>query len=259
MEEKSLRLPPQNIDAEKALLGSIIIKPDSILDVLEHINESSFYSEKHRIIFQSINELFQKNEAIDILTLASNLRDKKKLDSIGGEAYLIELSTIVPSAANIDYYAKIVRDKDIKRRLIKAAERINNLGYDESEEPEISIDKAEKEIFEVSKNIGSSEFVQISETLKEAYERMEKLQEGEGKLRGIPTGFKSLDYKLSGFQPSDLIILAARPSVGKTALSLDIIRRIAVNEGKSVAFFSLEMSKDQLIDRMLAAEAGVDA
>ena len=254
-----LRIPPQNIDAEKALLGSIIIKSESIFDVLESINENSFYSDKHKIIFKAMIDLFQKNEPIDLLTLSAELKNKKELDAIGGEAYLAELSAIVPSAANIEYYTKIVSEKAIKRHLIEASEKINEFGYNEEEPTEISIDKAEKEIFEVSKNIGNAEFHQISESLKDSYERLEKLQEGGDKVRGIPTGFSSLDYKLSGFQPSDLIILAARPSVGKTSLALDIARKIAINHKKTIAFFSLEMSKDQLTDRMLSAEAQVDA
>ncbi len=254
-----LRIPPQNIDAEKALLGSILIKSDSIFDVLELVNENSFYSDKHKIIFKAMMDLFQKNEPIDLLTLSAILKNKKELDAIGGESYLAELSAIVPSAANIDYYTKIVSEKAVKRHLIQASEKINELGYDEEEDSEISIDKAEKEIFEVSKHIGSSEFFEISSSLKDSYERLERLQEGGDKIRGVPTGFKALDYKLSGFQPSDLIILAARPSVGKTSLSLDIARKIAINEKKTIAFFSLEMSKEQLTDRMLSAEAQVDA
>jgi len=254
-----LRIPPQNIDAEKALLGSIIINSESIFEVLEQINENSFYSEKHKIIFKAMMDLFRKNEPIDLLTLSAELKNKKELTSIGGEAYLAELSAVVPSAANVEYYTKIVAEKAIKRHLIEASEKINELGYNEEEAAEISIDKAEKEIFEVSKNIGNAEFHQISDSLKDAYERLEKLQENGDKIRGVPSGFPSIDYKLSGFQPSDLIILAARPSVGKTSFALDIARKVAVNEKKTVAFYSLEMSKEQLTDRMLSAEAGVDA
>ena len=254
-----LRVPPQNIDAEKALLGSIIIKSESIFDVLESINESSFYSDKHAIIFKSMMGLFQKNEPIDLLTLSAELRNKKELDAIGGETYLAELSALVPSAANIEYYTKIVSDKATKRHLITASEIINAIGYDEEESTEVSIDKAEKEIFEVSKNIGNAEFHEIGDSLKDSYERLESLQEGGDKIRGVSSGFASIDYKLSGFQPSDLIILAARPSVGKTSFALDIARKVAVEGKKTVAFYSLEMSKEQLTDRMLSAEAQVDA
>jgi len=259
MTKPKLRIPPQNIDAEKAMLGSVIIKSESIFEVLEHVNESSFYSDKHQIIFKSMMDLFQKNEPIDLLTLSVELKNKKELESIGGETYLAELSALVPSAANIEYYTKIVAEKATKRHLIRASEVINAIGYDEEESTEVSIDKAEKEIFEVSKNIGNAEFHQISDSLKDSYERLEKLQEGGDKIRGVASGFHSIDYKLSGFQPSDLIILAARPSVGKTSLALDIARKVAVEGKKTVAFYSLEMSKEQLTDRMLSAEAQVDA
>ena len=254
-----LRIPPQNVDAEKALLGSVIINSESIFEVIEQVNEDSFYSEKHKIIFKSMMDLFRKNEPIDLLTLSSELKNKKELSSIGGETYLAELSAVVPSAANVEYYTKIVADKSIKRHLIKASEKINELGYDEEESTEVSIDKAEKEIFEVSKNIGNAEFHQIADSLKDSYERLEKLQNGGDKIRGVPSGFASIDYKLSGFQPSDLIILAARPSVGKTSFALDIARKVSVEGKKTVAFYSLEMSKEQLTDRMLSAEAQVDA
>ena len=254
-----LKIIPQNLDAEKALLGSIIIKPDSLYEILEYVGEESFYSEKHKIVYKCITELFSKNEPIDLLTVTSALKDKKLLDSVGGEVFVAELASAVPSAANIGHYAKIVQEKAVKRALIEASEKISQIGFDEEESSESSVDKAEKEIFSISQKIGSSAFEMISDTLAEAYERLEKLQEGDEKIRGIPTGFASLDHKLSGFQPSDLIILAARPSVGKTSLALDIARKIAVEHKKSIAFFSLEMSKSQLVDRMLAAEAMVDA
>ncbi|MCK5589040.1 MAG: replicative DNA helicase [Candidatus Pacebacteria bacterium] len=259
MIKEDLRLPPQNIDAEKALLGSVLIKSDSLYEVLEDISPNSFYADKHKIIFQSILELFNKNEPVDLLTLSSNLKDKGRLEAIGGEAYIAELTTAVPSAANIDYYSKIVQEKYIKRRLIEASEKISEIGFRESEEVEASIDEAEKEIFSIVSGMGGSEFHNIANVTKEAYSRLEKLQEGSDKLRGVATGFSSLDYKLSGFQPSDLIILAARPSVGKTSLALDFARKVAIDHKKSVAFFSLEMSKEQLTDRMLGAEAMIDA
>ncbi len=253
------RIPPQNIDAEKALLGSILIKSDSLHEILESIRPESFYSDKHKIIFQSILDLYNKNEPIDLLTLSSILLNKKLLESIGGESYIAELSSSTPSAANIEYYGKIVSDKSVKRKLISAAEKISEIGFDEESETETSIDDAEREIFAIAQDLSSAEFHQMSDTARAAFERLEKLQDGSEKLRGIPTGYKTLDMKLNGFQPSDLIILAARPSVGKTSLALDFTRKIAVEHGKSVAFFSLEMSKEQLTDRLLSAEAKVDS
>jgi replicative DNA helicase len=255
----SFRIPPQNIDAEKALLGSILIKSDSLYEVLETINPESFYSDKHKIIFQSIIDLSDKNEPVDLLTLSSDLANKKLLESIGGESYIAELSSSAPSAANIEYYGKIVADKSIKRKLISASEKITEIGFDEEMESERSIDNAEKEIFSIAQTLSSAEFHNITDTAKTAFERLEKLQDGSEKLRGVPTGYKSLDMKLNGFQPSDLIILAARPSVGKTSLALDFTRKIAVEHKKSVAFFSLEMSKEQLTDRLLSSESRVDA
>ncbi len=260
MDAKSgFRIPPQNIDAEKALLGSILIKSDSLYEILEIINPESFYAEKHKIIFQSVLDLHEKNEPIDLLTLSADLQNKKLLESVGGESYIAELSTSAPSAANIEHYGKIVAEKAIKRNLISAAEKISEIGFDEEAEAETSIDDAEREIFSIAQSLSSAEFHSMSDTAKAAFERLEKLQDGSNKLRGVPTGYKSLDMKLNGFQPSDLIILAARPSVGKTSLALDFTRKIAVDYGKSVAFFSLEMSKEQLTDRLLSAESSVDS
>ena len=258
-EVTNLKIPPQNVDAEKALLGSVMLNPDSLYEILEYIKPAVFYSEKHNIIFESIMDLVSKSEPVDLLTVSSSLKNKNKLKEIGGDVYLTELASFVPSASNILHYAKIVSEKYIKRKLIEASEKISSIGFDEEEEIEKSIDMAEKEIFEISSSLSSSEFAQMETVLKEAYERLESLQSGTSALRGIPTGFSSLDQKLSGFQRGDLIIVAARPSVGKTALALEMARKIAVNEEKSVAVFSLEMSKGQLTDRMLAAEANVDA
>lgn len=258
-EISNLKIPPQNIDAEKALLGSIMLNPEALYEVLEYIKPSVFYSEKHNLIFDVMMGLTSKSEPIDLLTVSSALKDKNKLKEIGGDAYLTELAGFVPSASNVSHYGKIVAEKYIKRKLIEASEKISTIGFDEGEDVERSIDMAEKEIFEISSSLSSSEFAEMEDVLKEAYERLESLQDGSSTIRGIPTGFNSLNQKLSGFQRGDLVILAARPSVGKTALALDMARKVSVNDGMSVAVFSLEMSKGQLTDRMLAAEAGVDA
>ncbi len=258
-EISNLKLPPQNIDAEKALLGSVLIKGDSLYEVMEILSPEIFYSEKHKIIFESVLDLFSRNEPIDLLTLSSNLKDKNQLENVGGDLYLTELTQAVPSSANIEHYAKIVLAKYIKRKLIGASEKISAIGFNEEIDSESSIDDAERVIFEISQKIGSGEFAHIEDTLKNAFERLEKLQDGSSSLRGVPTGFSSLDSKLSGFQKSDLIILAARPSVGKTSLALDIARKVSVDDKKTIAFFSLEMSKEQLTDRLLSAEARVDA
>lgn len=252
------RIPPQSIDAEKALLGSILIKQDAIFEIMEYIHPESFYAQKHEYIFQAMLDLFSQAEPIDMLTLSHKLSSKELLDTIGGEVYLAEIAGSVPSSTNVEHYAQIVFNTYIKRRIIDAASTISEIGYEGESNVEEVIDKAEKELFAISQDMSSSEFIDMNTLSKEASERLMALQDGKTKLRGVPTGFASLDRKLSGFQPGDMIILAARPSVGKTSLALDFVRKIAVTHKKSVAFFSLEMSKDQLMDRMLSAESRVD-
>ncbi|MFC1801970.1 replicative DNA helicase, partial [Patescibacteria group bacterium] len=257
---KTLRVPPQNIDSEKALLGSILLKPNSLHDILDFTTEDSFYSEKHRMIFQAIKQLFSKAEPIDLLTLSSVLKEKKLLDQVGGNVYITELVNVVPTASNAEYYAKMVHDKYISRRLISASEEINEIGYNEAVDIEESVDKAEKAVFDITNSIsGDKKFIDIKDTLGEAWERLDKLSNSNGEMRGIPSGFRDLDNKLSGFQKSDLIIIAARPSVGKTSLALDIARQVAVQNNKPVGVFSLEMGSQQLVDRMISAESKVDA
>lgn len=252
------RIPPQSIEAEQALLGSILLRQDALLEIVENISPEVFYDVRHQLIFEAMMDLFSNSAPIDLLTLSDKLGAKKQLDTVGGDVYLAHLASSVPSAANIEHYAGIVHGRYIRRRLIQASEDISGIGFDELTETEHAIDQAEKAIFHISQSIGNAEFADMLTLTKGASERLMALQDGGTKLRGVPTGFHSIDQKLSGFQPSDLIILAARPSVGKTSLALDFVRKIAVNHGKSVAFFSLEMSKDQLIDRMLAAESRVD-
>ena len=253
------RIPPQNIDAERALLGSVMTRPDVIYDVVDIINGKSFYSERHKIIYETMLELFSKSQPIDLLSMASRLKEKELLERAGGNLYLTELLGSVPSASNAKHYAEIVQKKSMMRRLIEAAERITSLGYDEAQEMAEILDKAEKQIFDVSNSSFTHKFIELKEALGEAWERLDRLHKSKDNLRGLPTGFPELDNKLSGLQKSDLIILAARPSMGKTALALDIARQTAVNHKKSVGIFSLEMSSQQLVDRMLASESRVDA
>ena len=255
----NLRIPPQNLDSEKALLGSIMLKPEVVFDILDIISADCFYSEKHRLIFTAMMDLFSKKEPIDLLTLSSFLKEHNQLNQIGGNTFLTELVNVVPSSANAEHYAKIVHRKYMMRRLIGASEEISELGYNETEDLENALDKAEKSIFDVSGSLISRSFIKIKDALGEAWERLNRLHESDGQLRGVPTGFKELDDKLSGFQNSDLIIIAARPSMGKTSLALDIARKVAVDYKFPVAIFSLEMSSQQLVDRMLAADSKVDA
>ena len=256
---QNLRVPPQDIDAEKALLGSVMLKADALFEIMDFISAECFYAEKHRLIFKAMLELFSKKEPIDVLTLSNKLKSKQVFDQIGGSTYLTELVNTVPSSANIEYYARIVHKKYMLRRLIESSEKISELGYNEGNDLDESLDKAEKSIYEVTTALLSNKFIEIKDALGEAFERLSRLHESTDKMRGVPSGFKSLDNKLSGFQKSDLIILAARPSMGKTAFALDIARRVAIEHKKPVAIFSLEMSSQQLVDRMLAADSKVDA
>jgi len=253
------RIPPNNIDSERALLGSIMLRPEAIHEIMDIIRSDAFYAEKHRIIFQSMGELFQKNEPIDLLTLSARLTEKNQIEQIGGTGYLTELVNLVPSSANAEHYAEIVQKKYTMRQLIEASEHISLLGYEEAEDLSTLLDLAEKKIYEVTQGKTSNKFVELKNILGEAWDRLDRLHKSKDELRGIPTGFRDLDAKLSGLQKSDLIILAARPSMGKTSLALDIARQAAIKHGIPVAIFSLEMSNQQLVDRMIAAESRVDA
>lgn len=257
--KSGMRIPPQNLDAEMALLGSIMLRPESMHDVVDIIKTDCFYSEKHKIIFETMFELFNKRAPIDMLSVSSKLSEKGWLDQIGGNSYLTELVNIVPSSSNVIYYAQVVQKKYMMRRLIEASDHIAQMGYDETKELEELLDSAEKKLYDVTNFNTSHKFVAIKDELSEAWERLDKIHSGEKGMRGIPTGFIDIDKKLSGLQKSDLIILAARPSVGKTSFALDIARQAAVDHNMSVGIFSLEMSSQQLVDRMLAAQANVDA
>ena len=256
---KDLRIPPQSLEAERALLGSIMLRPEVMYDIMDIVQKPMFYSEKHRMLWNNMTELHSKNTPIDLLSLSNKLKEKNELEMIGGMSYLTEVVNSVPSSTNAVYYAQIVQKKYMMRQLIEASEHIGNLGFDESGDLEEVLDKAEKKIFEVTNYTGGGKFVHLKDTLVEAWDRIENLHNTQGQLRGVPSGFKGLDNKLAGFQKSDLIILAARPSVGKTSLALDIARKAATLHNTPVGIFSLEMSSQQLVDRMLAAESQVDA
>jgi len=256
---KNLRIPPQSKEAEQAFLGSAMLKPDVLYEMLDIISPDTFYFEKHRIIFEIMIELFSKGDPIDLLSLTSRLKEKKLLEKVGGSSYLTELVENTPSASNAKHYAEIIQKKYLMRRLIDAASHVSELGYDESGDLETLLDEAEKKVYEVTNFNTTKKFKAIKDELNEAFERIDNLANTKEGLRGVPTGFKELDNMLSGFQKADLIILAARPSVGKTSLALDIARNSAIQNGTSVGIFSLEMSSQQLVDRMLAAQAQVDA
>jgi replicative DNA helicase len=256
---KGIRIPPHNTEAEVALLGSLMLRPDVMYEIFDFIRPSSFYAERHARIFETMLELFNKGTPIDMLSITSRLTEKNMLDAVGGASYVAELAQAVPSAANARHYADIVHKKYMMRRLIEASDRITSHCYEDAGELEEILDIAEKQVYDVTNVSTSHRFIHLKDALTEAWERFDRLQQSPDELRGVPSGFKDLDNKLSGFQKSDLIILAARPSVGKTTLALDIARQTAITHGVPVGIFSLEMSSQQLVDRMLAAESRVDA
>jgi replicative DNA helicase len=256
---RDLKIPPHSLEAEKALLGSIMIRGEAMHDIVDIVSEQSFYSNIHRMVWSALLELHTKGSPIDVLTLSARLKEKEQLEQSGGMAFLTELINTVPSSTNANHYAEIVEKKHSMRELLRAAETISGLGYDEESEIHELLEKAEKALYSVTNKTGSHKFIQLKDTLNEAWERLEHLHNTKDELRGVPSGFVEIDNKLSGFQKSDLIILAARPSMGKTSLALDIARKAAVNHRVPVAIFSLEMSSQQLVDRMLAAESQVDS
>lgn len=253
------RLPPQNIEAEQSVLGSLMLDKDAIIKVSDILRPEDFYRGAHQFIFETMLELFEQGEPIDLLSISNRLEEKGELEKIGRISYLTDLINTVPSAANIVHYAKIVQKKKMHRDLIEAAHHITQLGYQEIEEVENIIDEAEKRIFAVSQRSLRQYFASIKSVLGETFERIDALHKGEGiTLRGISTGLKDLDKKLSGLQKSDFIILASRPGLGKTTLSLDIARHVATIEKVPVGLFSLEMSNSQIGERLLAAQAEVE-
>ena len=256
---RSLRTPPQNVDAERALLGAIMLKPDVLHDISVFIFPESFFVDKHRVVYQAISEIFAKGDPIDLVSVTNKLTQNKQLDRIGGASYVTELIDTVPAAGNAMYYGELVQAKSILRNLIHAAENIAEVGYSDPENIDEALDNAEKKIFQVTDSPSTQKFKTIGSSLKEAWERFEHLSANQGEIRGVPTGFAALDNLLAGMQRSDLIILAARPSMGKTTFALDLARNASLKYGASVGIFSLEMSDQQLVDRLLAADAGVDS
>jgi len=254
-----VRVPPQSLDSERALLGAIMLKPNTMYDITDMVTPDSFYAAKHGSIFNCMLALFNKGEPIDLVTLSGKLDSQKKLEQIGGRAYLSELTNAAPAATNATHYAQIVKAKQIHRELINAANHIGELGYREDAEIEKLLDEAQSTVFQIANSSSLQKFVAIGDELKDAWKRLETLQENKEEIRGIHTGFKDLDNLLAGFQKSDLIILAARPSMGKTTLAMDIARQTAITHGNAVGIFSLEMSSQQLTDRMLASESKVDS
>lgn len=259
MEDSKLNLPPQNLEAEASLLGSILIDADAIVKVADIVDDTDFYDKKHQDIYAAVKKLYSSRSPIDVLTLSEQLSNDGTLDRVGGSAYLSELTNFVPTATHAVQYAKITAAKAVRRRLIKASQDVIELGYTGGDNVQDLIELAETKLFEVSKAHVKQDIVSLEEILSDNFERLDELHKDKATIRGVPTGYKDLDNILAGLQKSDLFILAARPSMGKTALSLNIAHNVASKSEAPVLIFSLEMSKEQLVDRLLAAEAGVDA
>lgn len=256
-----LRVPPQNVEAERSILGAILLDKDAIIKVADIITYEDFYDSRHGIVYEAMANLFEKRMPIDIVTLSEILESAGKIKQVGGSGYLAEIVNNTPSAANIAYYAQIVRDKAILRRLISAGANITELGYEEDGEISEVLDSAEQSLFSISQKSMKNKFIAIKEVLTDAFDRIDKIHKDKdkGAIRGVPSGFKGLDNLTAGFQKSDLIILAARPSMGKTSFALNLAENASIDEKLPVAIFSLEMSKDQLVDRLLSSQAGVDS
>jgi replicative DNA helicase len=253
------RIPPQSLDAERALLGALLLKPDGIHDVSDLVRGDSFYAEKHRLIYEAMRELTERSEPIDMLSLAERLQAKSLLERVGGRAYIAELAGTAPTPGNLAHYADLVSRKHLMRSLIDVSYEITESAYDESKDTVEVLDSAEKSIFAIANASTSHKFVAIKDKLDATWDRIESMSKNQDVVRGTPTGFAALDNLLSGLHPSDLIILAARPSVGKTSFALDIARNTAIRHNTPVGIFSLEMSSEQIIDRMLSAESYVDS
>lgn len=252
-----VKLPPQNLEAEKSVLGSILLDSEAFFKIAEKVRANDFYDKINGLIYSACIELFSRQKPLDVLTLSSLLKKKKKLTEIGGVKYLSELVTSVPTSAHIEEYAQMIRDAALRRRIISLSSNLEKMSYQEDKELTELLDEAERSLVQISETSSNSDFVHISTLLEEAYERAEELNKNPGSVKGVPTGFKYLDNLLGGLQKSDLVILAARPSVGKTAFQLDISRHAAVKAEKTVAIFSLEMSNAQLMDRILSMQVGV--
>jgi len=250
---------PQNLEAEASLLGAILIDADALIKIADTVTPEDFFDARHRHIYEAVLTLYERRSPIDVLTLADQLKGIGLLDVVGGPSYLTELTNFVPTASHVEQYAEIVAQKALRRRLIKASQEMATLGFDESKQLRDLIEEAETRLFEVSQKHVRQNVVSLETILTESFDRLDELHKDKGKIRGLPTGYKDLDNVLAGLQRSDLIVLAARPSMGKSALVLNLAHNVATQAKEPVLLFSLEMSKEQLVDRLLAMESGVDA
>ena len=252
------KLPPQSIEAEQSLLGCLMLGKDAMIKVVDILTPEDFYRKTHQEIYQVCQELFQKGEPIDLLSISNRLKEKGVLEEIGGNSYLTDLVNSVPTAAHVLSYAKIIHRKRILRDLIGASQEIGLLALNESDDTDVILDKAERKIFSIAQKNLTQNFVCVKDTLEEAFNRIDMLSKHQFGLRGLPTGFKDLDNILAGLQKSDLVILASRPTLGKSSLALNMAANVAINQNVPVGFFSLEMSKDQIVDRLISSLSEVD-
>lgn len=253
------RVPPHSDDVERSLIGALLLDKDAVVQVAEFLRSEHFYSEAHQAIFKAILELYQDREPVDLVTLVEKLKTQKALTKVGGRAYLSKLAARVPTSAHAEEYGKIIKDHYVKRELIRAAADLVEISFDESGEVGGILDKAEQSIFGISQRHLRQAFIPVKDALAESFDRLDELHKSAGGLRGVPTGFSSLDDTLAGMQASNLLILAGRPGMGKTALALNIAQLVAVKYKLPVGFFSLEMSKEELVDRLLVSQADIDA
>ena len=253
------RVPPQDLDAEKSIIGAIMIDRDAIISIAQVIKPEHFYKEAHSDIFSAMFTLYENREPIDLITLTAQLKKKGVFDKVGGAAYLAELASAVPTAANIAQYAQIIRDHFIKRQLISASSKSSQAAFDETADVRSILDEAEQAVFALSQEHLRQNFIPLKDALAESFDRLDELHKKPGGLRGIATGYDDLDSKLAGMQDSNLLILASRPGQGKTSLALNIAANVAIREGLPVGFFSLEMSKEEVVDRLLVSQSEVDA
>ena len=253
-----MRIPPHSVEAEQSVLGSILLDKEAMISVSETLVPEDFYKEAHKVIYESMLKLYNSQSEIDLITLTDELRDQGYLDDIGGIANITSLSTVVPTTSNIKYYVNIVKEKSISRQLISAANDIINLGYDGSAKVEYVLENAEKKIFDISQERATNDFQPINQVISEALSMLEKLYEEKNDVTGLTTGFRDLNKKINGLQRSDLLLIAARPAMGKTAFALNLVQNAALKGDASVAVFSLEMSKEQLVQRMIASQSTVE-
>lgn len=253
------RVPPHSVEAEESVIGSLLMDKDAIISIAEVLSAEDFYDERHKQIFLACVSLFEERIPIDVLTVTDRLKKNKILKKIGGASYLADLVNKVPTSAHVEHYGKIVKDQATKRSLMTVASKLTGLSMDEGLAAEELLDKAESEVFSLTQKHTRDSFTAVRDTLAESFDRLDELHKQSGGLRGAPSGFEDLDDTLAGFQKSNLIILAARPAVGKSSLALNIIQNLAVKHKRPVGLFSLEMSKEELVDRLLIAQADIDA